>query len=47
MLYVSEMWMDLCMFQLLLIYHRLFKIEIYSVMAMKVSNEGQCEQVFN
>lgn len=39
--------MNLCMFRLLLIYHRLFKVEICAVLEMKVSNEGQCEQVLN
>lgn len=47
MLSVSEMWMDLCMFQLLLIYHRLFKVVICVVLEMKVSNESQCEEMLN
>lgn len=35
------------MFQLLLIYHKLFTVVISAVLEMKVSNENQCEQVLN
>lgn len=35
------------MFQLLLIYHKLFTVVICAVLEMEVSNESQCEQVLN
>lgn len=35
------------MFQLLLIYNKLFTVVICAVLEMEVSNESQCEQVLN